>query len=138
MWNIHPTRGQYQLLSQYLSPLEAAIEVGFLQSEGIDAILLDENIIWNNQMYAQAMGGVKLLVNQENFSIAQTMLNELQQGKHAINEQRELSTSHLDTIVKNNKEDYLNMFFVFLIFFVFGLAIPFKSQQKPLSNIQDK
>lgn len=63
MWNIHPTRGQYRLLAQYLSPLDASIEVGFLQSEGIDAILLDENIVWNNQVYAQATGGVKLLVN---------------------------------------------------------------------------
>ena len=48
---------------QYLSPLDAGLKTGLLQSEGIEVMLLDENIVWNNQMYAQAVGGVKLLVN---------------------------------------------------------------------------
>lgn len=134
MWNIHPTRGQYKLLAQYLSPLEATIEAGFLQSEGIDTLLLDENIIWNNQVYAQAMGGVKLLVNETDFTKAQTMLNELHQGKYTINEQLEPNTDKLDVAVKNNKSDYLNMGFVFLVFFTLGLALPFKSRYQSLSD----
>ncbi|GLX62821.1 hypothetical protein KMU_08620 [Proteus vulgaris] len=134
MWNIHPTRGQYKLLAQYLSPIDASIEAGFLQSEGIDAILLDENIVWNNQVYAQATGGVKLLVNYKEFEQAQAMLNELYQGKYNINDQLEPIDCELKVDVKNNKSDYLNMGFVFLVFFTLGLALPFKSKYQSLSD----
>lgn len=134
MWNIHPTRGQYKLLAQYLSPLDASIEAGLLQSEGIDAILLDENIVWNNQVYAQAIGGVKLLVNNKEFEQAQTILNELYQGKYTINDQLEPINCNLKIDVKNNKSDYLNMGFVFLIYLVFGLPLPFKSQSFSLTD----
>lgn len=134
MWNIHPTRGQYKLLAQYLSPLDASIEAGLLQSEGIDAILLDENIVWNNQVYAQAIGGVKLLVNNKEFEQALTILNELYQGKYTINDQLEPINCNLKIDVKNNKSDYLNMGFVFLIYLVFGLPLPFKSQSPSLTD----
>ncbi|UDN37808.1 DUF2007 domain-containing protein [Proteus vulgaris] len=132
MWNIHPTRGHYKLLAQYLSPIDASIEAGLLQSEGIDAILLDENIVWNNQVYAQATGGVKLLVNDKEFEQAQTILNELYQGKYNINDQLEPIDCELETTVKNNKTDYLNIGFVFLIYFVLGLPLPLKSQPSSL------
>lgn len=140
MWNIHPTRGHYKLLAQYLSPLDASIEAGLLQSEGIDAILLDENIVWNNQVYAQAIGGVKLLVNYKDFEKAKTILSELYQGKYNINAQLEPSECEPNVIVKNNKEDYLNMGFVFLIYTVLGLPLPFKSKRTSLSeeNNQEK
>ncbi|MBG3131215.1 hypothetical protein I4674_15650 [Proteus mirabilis] len=134
MWNIHPTRGQYKLLAQYLSPLDASIEAGFLQSEGIDAILLDENIVWNNQVYAQATGGVKLLVNYKEFEQAQAMLKELYQGKYTINDQLEPIGGELKVDVKNNKSDYLNMGFVLLVYLVFGLPLPFKSQSPSLAD----
>ncbi|WP_311753335.1 hypothetical protein [Proteus columbae] len=134
MWNIHPTRGQYKLLAQYLSPLDASIEAGFLQSEGIDAILLDENIVWNNQVYAQATGGVKLLVNYKEFEQAQAMLKALYQGKYTINDQLEPIDSELKVNVKNNKSDYLNMGFVLLVYLVFGLPLPFKSQSPSLAD----
>lgn len=134
MWNIHPTRGQYKLLAQYLSPLDASIEAGFLQSEGIDAILLDENIVWNNQVYAQATGGVKLLVNYKEFEQAQAMLKALYQGKYTINDQLEPIDSELKVDVKNNKSDYLNMGFVLLVYLVFGLPLPFKSQSPSLAD----
>ncbi|WIV90069.1 hypothetical protein [Proteus appendicitidis] len=134
MWNIHPTRGQYKLLAQYLSPLDASIEAGFLQSEGIDAILLDENIVWNNQVYAQATGGVKLLVNYKEFEQAQAMLKALYQGKYTINDQLEPTDSELRVDVKNNKSDYLNMGFVLLVYLVFGLPLPFKSHSPSLAD----
>ncbi|MCT6516796.1 MULTISPECIES: putative signal transducing protein [Enterobacterales] len=134
MWNIHPTRGQYILLAQYLSPLDASIEAGLLQSEGIDVLLLDENIVWNNQVYAQATGGVKLLVNYKEFTQAQAILNELYQGKYTINDQLEPIDCELKIDVKNNKSDYLNMGFVFLIYFLFGLPLPFKSQSSLLTD----
>lgn len=127
MWNIHPTRSRYTLLAQYLSPLDARIEAGLLQSEGIEVMLLDENIVWNNQMYAQAVGGVKLLVNQDELTRAQDILADYHHGDFGIDEDGELSEAVPEPAAENSKEDYVNMGFVFLIFLTLGLAIPFKA-----------
>lgn len=129
MWNIHPTRSRYALLAQYLSPLDARIEAGLLESEGIEVMLLDENIVWNNQMYAQAVGGVKLLVNQDELTRAQEILADYHHGDFGINEEGELAAAEPEPepVTENSKEDYVNIGFVFLIFLTLGLAIPFKA-----------
>ena len=127
MWNIHPTRSRYALLAQYLSPLDARIEAGLLESEGIEVMLLDENIVWNNQMYAQAVGGVKLLVNQDELTRAQEILADYHHGDFGINEEGEPAAAEQEPVTENSKEDYVNIGFVFLIFLTLGLAIPFKA-----------
>ncbi|HCR3336899.1 TPA: DUF2007 domain-containing protein [Morganella morganii] len=127
MWNIHPTRSRYALLAQYLSPLDARIEAGLLESEGIEVMLLDENIVWNNQMYAQAVGGVKLLVNQDELTRAQEILADYHHGDFGINDEGEPAAADPEPVTENSTEDYVNIGFVFLIFLTLGLAIPFKA-----------
>ncbi|HED3889012.1 TPA: DUF2007 domain-containing protein [Morganella morganii] len=127
MWNIHPTRSRYALVAQYLSPLDARIEAGLLESEGIEVMLLDENIVWNNQMYAQAVGGVKLLVNQDELTRAQEVLADYHHGDFGIDEDGEPVEAGPEPAAENSKEDYVNMGFVFLIFLTLGLAIPFRA-----------
>ncbi|HHQ6610806.1 DUF2007 domain-containing protein [Morganella morganii] len=136
MWNIHPTRSRYALVAQYLSPLDARIEAGLLESEGIEVMLLDENIVWNNQMYAQAVGGVKLLVNQDELTRAQEVLADYHHGDFGIDEDGEPVEAGPEPAAENSKEDYVNMGFVFLIFLTLGLAIPFKALQYHLKKKQ--
>lgn len=128
MWYIHPTRAQYTLLSQYLSPLEARIDAGLLNSEGIDSLLLDENMVWNNQMYAQAIGGVKLLVPKCELENALNVLDKLYQGKFAITDEGEDGEAKPKITPKNGVTDYMNMLLVFLLFFVAGLALPISNR----------
>ncbi|EEP0996153.1 DUF2007 domain-containing protein [Salmonella enterica] len=80
MWNIHPERGEFILLEQYLSPVEASIVARRLESEGIAVMLLDEHVVWNNQ--AQAVGGVKLLVKQQDLDAARSVLKDIRQGAY--------------------------------------------------------
>ncbi|HCM61275.1 MAG TPA: hypothetical protein DIT05_01850 [Morganella sp. (in: Bacteria)] len=138
MWNIHPTREKFELLSQYLSPLEARIEAGLLESEGIEVMLLDENIVWNNQMYAQAVGGVKLLVSHDDVEKAQSVLDELHRGAYGIDDDGEPAEAESCAAVKNRAGDNLNTGFVFLIFLTLGLALPFKALRRHLRDKKEK
>ncbi|WP_413492070.1 hypothetical protein [Morganella psychrotolerans] len=138
MWNIHPTREEFELLSQYLSPLEARIEAGLLESEGIKVMLLDENIVWNNQMYAQAVGGVKLLVSHDDAEKAQSVLDELHRGAYGIDDDGEPAEAEPCAAVKNRAGDHFNTGFVFLIFLTLGLALPFKALHRHLRDKKEK
>ena len=46
----------------FTSPIEAHIAKGRLETEGINTFIANENHIWANWMYSQALGGVKILV----------------------------------------------------------------------------
>ncbi|ENT3641659.1 DUF2007 domain-containing protein [Salmonella enterica] len=80
MWNIHPERGEFRLLEQFLSPLDARIVAGRLVSEGIEVMLLDEHMVWNNLLQSQAVGGVKLLVKQHDLDAALRVMEDIRSG----------------------------------------------------------
>lgn len=80
MWNINPERGEFTLLEQFLSPPEARIVAGRLVSEGIEVMLLDEHMVWNNLLQSQAVGGVKLLVKQHDLEAARRVMEDIRRG----------------------------------------------------------
>ncbi|EHA0101785.1 DUF2007 domain-containing protein [Salmonella enterica] len=80
MWNIHPERGEFRLLEQFLSPLDARIVASRLVSEGIEVMLLDEHMVWNNLLQSQAVGGVKLLVKQHDLDAALRVMEDIRSG----------------------------------------------------------
>lgn len=55
-------------------PSEAHMIQGYLESEGIDTILKDEFTTQVNNMYSNALGGVKVMVRSEAFETAQQVL----------------------------------------------------------------
>ncbi|WP_337271910.1 hypothetical protein [Moellerella wisconsensis] len=129
MWNIQQTMSDYVLLTQYLSPLDARIQAGLLRTEGITSMLLDENMVWNNQMYSQAVGGVKLLVNKDELTRALDILDKLHQGEFAITDDGEYELLVSQPVLKNSFSDYFNMTIVFLLFFTTGIALPIAKNQ---------
>lgn len=124
MWDIHQTMSDYVLLTQYLSPLEARIQAGLLRTEGVTPMLLDENMVWNNQMYSQAVGGVKLLVNKDELTMALDILEKLHQGEFAITDDGKHEVLVSRPVLKNSISDYFNMTIVFLLFITTGIALP--------------
>ncbi|HAT1682453.1 TPA: DUF2007 domain-containing protein [Klebsiella oxytoca] len=82
MWNIQPARGEFILLAQSLSPPEASIVAGRLEAEGIAVMLLDEHVVWNNPLQAQAVGGVKLLVKQPDRAAARRVPDNIRRGEY--------------------------------------------------------
>src|SRR4051794_33319531 len=47
-------------IASFQFPVEAHVAKGMLQSEGIEARILDENVIAINCLYSNALGGVKV------------------------------------------------------------------------------
>ncbi len=52
MLNTFTNRGNMRFLANFISPLDARIVLGRMLSEGINAELIDENVVWNNYMYS--------------------------------------------------------------------------------------
>lgn len=124
MWNVSLTRSSYVLLAQYLSPIDAYIEAGLLKSEGIETLLLDENIVWNNQMYSLAVGGVKLLVKQIDAEISAQIIARFHNGDYRINHDKQLSQPSRVQAEKSTWRDNSNTALVLLLFIVMGIALP--------------
>lgn len=79
-----------QTLGRYLNLLEAKIHCSLLISEGIQAVLADENTVQSYNYIANAMGGVRLQVPGNQMAQAQQILAEARSG------QRILSNEFLD------------------------------------------
>lgn len=126
MWNVSLTRSSYVLLAQYLSPVDACIEAGLLKSEGIDTLLLDENMVWNNQMYSLAVGGVKLLVKQIDAEISAQIIAKFHNGDYRINDDKQLFQPSLVQAEKSTWRDNSNTALILLLFIFTGIALPLR------------
>ena len=59
-----------KVVKTYLYSYQAQLDLAKLLSEGIEAAVKDENIVSINPVYAQAVGGIKLIVNDEDYKTA--------------------------------------------------------------------
>ncbi|AYA39960.1 hypothetical protein HZS38_05225 [Xenorhabdus nematophila] len=84
MWNSYLRRGNMQLLTNFLSPIDAHVILGRMLSEGIDAVVIDEGIVWNNYMYSQAFGGVKMLIHCDDIEWAKEILCQIEDNKYLL------------------------------------------------------
>jgi rubredoxin len=64
------------ILKRFDSPVEANIVKGLLESNDIFCFLQDEHSIGINPLYANALGGIKLIVRSEDEERAQEILQE--------------------------------------------------------------
>jgi hypothetical protein len=74
------------ILARYTVPLEAQIARGLLQAEGIDAHLGDEHAALANWEWRLAIGGTKLHVPQAQAGRARAILQALDAGDYAIDD----------------------------------------------------
>ncbi len=58
------------LLKTFNNPIDANIAKGLLASNGINAVIYNENTIYADPILTTALGGVKLLVNETDYSKA--------------------------------------------------------------------
>ncbi len=115
MWNIHPERGEFILPEQYLSPVQASIVAGRLETKGIAVMLLDEHVVWNNQLQAQAVGGVKLLVKPQYLGAARSVLKEIRQGAYCPEKEHEYVR---ENNISNNNRMWTVLSTVLIILFL--------------------
>jgi len=67
----------YKVLTIFPYSTEAQITKSKLESEGISVMLLDEKTIDSDPLISQAIGGVKLLVSDDDFEKALHIFNEI-------------------------------------------------------------
>ena len=67
----------YTVLETFPYSTEAQVTKSKLESEGIAAILLDEKTVDSDPLISQAIGGVKLLVPDNDFKRAVEIYNEI-------------------------------------------------------------
>jgi len=66
--------GKLVVIKTFLQIIDVHLARGKLESEGIECFIEDENIISANPLYALAVGGVKLLVKDQDVVLAKQLL----------------------------------------------------------------
>ncbi|HEX9952292.1 MAG TPA: DUF2007 domain-containing protein [Rubricoccaceae bacterium] len=67
---------QLVTIATFGPPFEAEIARGHLESEGIEAVVADGDLVMANWMYSAAIGGVKVLVPESDAGRARSILEE--------------------------------------------------------------
>jgi hypothetical protein len=78
----------FELIGSYQYSSEAIIIKGKLESEGIEVFIRDNYTVDTNPLYSNAIGGVKLFVNQKDFSKAKDIIYQL--SKYSVDDNNEL------------------------------------------------
>ncbi|WP_244183360.1 putative signal transducing protein [Xenorhabdus kozodoii] len=116
-----------QLLANFLSPIDAHIVLGRMLSEGIYAVVMDEDIVWNNYMYSQAFGGVKLLVHQSDIAHAKAILTEIEDNQFSLDKDEPNQANKKNSSFQYHSSALIDTVLVLLLFLIFGIALPLKS-----------
>ena len=65
-----------KLLKTYLYSYQANLDIAKLKDEGINSYIKDENIVSIDPILAQAVGGIKLMVYEEDYDKAIEVINK--------------------------------------------------------------
>mgnify|MGYP002622807959 FL=1 len=64
-----------KILKTYMYSHQAHLDIAKLSDEGIEAVIKDDNIVSINPVFAQAVGGIKILVDEEDYERATEILS---------------------------------------------------------------
>lgn len=85
----------FMAIATYLSPVEAHVSRGLLESEGIPAHLESEHHVWASWPMSHALGGVRVLVPAEFATLAVEILARRERGEfEAALEEQGLSPAY--------------------------------------------
>jgi Putative prokaryotic signal transducing protein len=73
---VRPEHRTLVLLRRFRDIPEAMLARGKLESAGVDAVLADDNTVRMDWLWSNLLGGVKILVDPEDFARASEILNE--------------------------------------------------------------
>lgn len=120
----------FQKIATFQYSSEAIIFKGKLESEGIEVFMRDNNTVDSNPLYSNAVGGVKLFFQNNDFEKATDIFSNISQYSLDDNEKlRKCPKCGAEQIDMVTSIQDLKSFLVFL-FSVFLVAIPFYSKHK--------
>lgn len=76
-------------IKTFMNPIEANIIKGRLESQGIPTMLLDENTVNTYWLYAQAIGGIRMQVKEEDVEHALAILKEDQAKMYLLEDEND-------------------------------------------------
>ncbi len=109
-------------IQTYTYPNEMSIVRGLLESEGIETFVRDEIISQVNPFYANAVGGIKLQVHEEDYLRAREILVEkgfIKEGKKQETDHLEDKLTRLLTSRTHHTYRVAILLLVLLIFFIY-------------------
>lgn len=78
----------FELIGTYQYSSEALIYKGKLESEGITVFIRDNYTVDSNPLYSNAIGGVKLFVNQKDYLKAKDIISQV--SKYSLDDEHKL------------------------------------------------
>ncbi len=125
----------FELIGSYQYSSEAIIIKGKLESEGIEIFMRDNYTVDANPLYSNAVGGVKLFVNSNDYLKAKNII--LQVSKYSLDDNSKLlkcpncNAEQID-MVTSIKD--LKSLFAFIFSTLFLGTLPFYSKYKHKCN----
>ena len=125
----------FELIGTYQYSSEAIIIKGKLESEGIEVFMRDNNTVDANPLYSNAVGGVKLFVNSNDYRKAKEVISQV--SKYSLDDNSTLlkcpncGTEQID-MVTSIKD--LKSLFAFIFSTLFFGTLPFYSKHKHKCN----
>lgn len=121
-------------IATYLYPWEAEIARGLLESEGIQAMVADDNIVRMDWSHSLAVGGVRLMVPLASVEAARAVLVRQRQGDYeeALEREQDLPPQVCAQCGSRAFEPTYSIWWVLLLVASFGLATIFPPPRKAL------
>ena len=107
----------YSVLATFEYSTEAQLMVSKLDSEGIKTMLMDEKTIDSDPLISQAIGGVKLLIHNDDFEKAASIYNEIRVYQKDENENNLHCPSCNSTHILVAPPERKNIFYMLFPFF---------------------
>lgn len=73
---VPPTKERWVVVASFLHAHEAALAQAMVQNEGVECMQKDEHTVAAHPLYANAIGGIKLLVKDTDAEVARAALIE--------------------------------------------------------------
>lgn len=125
----------FELIGTYQYSSEAIIYKGKLESEGIAVFMRDNYTVDSNPLYSNAVGGVKLFVNQKDYTKAKDIISQVSQysldDDHKLLKCPNCGAEQID-MVTSVKD--LKSLFAFIFSTLFLGTLPFYSKHKYKCN----
>ena len=113
-------------IGQYSQGAYAHIAKSRLEAEGIESIILDENLILVNWLYSNAIGGVKLQVRSTDVEKAKAIIEEQPETRPEEIKKRDTNLIHCPTC--GSDEIYFEKIArkpAFISWILLGIPLPF-------------
>jgi len=88
-------QAEFCTVARYLVPTDAHVVCGCLQAAGIQAIVIDDQYVQSNMLLAPAIGGVRVLVPEQDLALAQEVLEAFERGDFELRDDEDVGGTNV-------------------------------------------